>query len=137
MMKNMKNKLILCLDFDGVIHSYTSGWQGIDTIPDPPVEGAIEFLYRAIGHFHVCIYSTRSETPEGIKAMQNWLAKWEEDYRLKNFEAFAPRTGLLLNIEFPNKKPIAFVGIDDRVITFTGTFPSISELLQFKPWHKK
>lgn len=24
-------------DFDGVIHSYVSHWQGVDVIPDPPV----------------------------------------------------------------------------------------------------
>ena len=29
-------KPILCLDFDGVVHSYTSGWKGADVIPDPP-----------------------------------------------------------------------------------------------------
>lgn len=29
-------KPILCLDFDGVIHSYASGWKGADVIPDPP-----------------------------------------------------------------------------------------------------
>ena len=31
-------------DFDGVIHSYTSGWLGETTIPDPPVPGIREAL---------------------------------------------------------------------------------------------
>ena len=44
---------ILALDFDGVLHSYTSGWQGADVISDPPVPGAIEFLMEAVEHFEV------------------------------------------------------------------------------------
>ena len=35
---------IICVDFDGVIHSYKSGWRGVAVIPDPPVPGAIEWL---------------------------------------------------------------------------------------------
>ena len=31
-------------DFDGVVHGYTSGWQGEDTIPDPPVPGIKEAI---------------------------------------------------------------------------------------------
>lgn len=36
--------LILSIDFDGVIHSYTSRWKGVDVIPDMPVPGAFEAL---------------------------------------------------------------------------------------------
>lgn len=32
---------ILCLDFDGVCHSYTSGWKGAAVIPDPAVPGLV------------------------------------------------------------------------------------------------
>ena len=70
-----RRKPILCLDFDGVIHSYESGWQGPDSIPDPPVEGALAFIVAALATFDVQIYSTRSHQPGGIDAMKDWLAK--------------------------------------------------------------
>ena len=44
-------KPILCLDFDGVVHSYKSGWQGVDAIPDPPTEGFFEWLATDMPHF--------------------------------------------------------------------------------------
>jgi len=34
----MRKKTVV-FDFDGVIHSYKSGWQGENIIPDPPVDG--------------------------------------------------------------------------------------------------
>ena len=39
-----KFKKIVVMDFDGVIHSYKSGWKGVTEIPDPPVEGVKEFI---------------------------------------------------------------------------------------------
>lgn len=33
------DKPIIVLDLDGVIHSYTSGWQGMNIIADPPTSG--------------------------------------------------------------------------------------------------
>lgn len=35
-------KQTVVFDFDGVIHSYTSGWKGETIIPDPPVPGIKE-----------------------------------------------------------------------------------------------
>jgi len=130
-------KPVLCLDFDGVIHSYTSGWKGIDVIPDPPVEGAIEFLYQAIEHFDVCIFSMRSTEPAGIHAMLMWLAYWEQAYWQDHPTLPRPRTALTICIRFPSTKPIAFVGLDDRILTFNGQFPSIETLKNFKPWNQK
>lgn len=132
-------KPILCLDFDGVLHSYTSGWKGAAVIPDPPVPGAIAFLYDAILHFEVHIYSSRSHQEGGIDAMMDWLVAAEREYIAEQHAAGQPqiRTSLLLNIEFPTEKPPAHVTIDDRAITFVGVWPTIDRLKAFKPWNKK
>ena len=38
-------------------------------------------------------------------------------------------------IQFPLHKPSAKVTIDDRAITFTGVWPSMQTLKEFKPWN--
>src|SRR5262245_49078910 len=123
-----QKKPILCLDFDGVIHSYESGWKGADIIPDPPVPGAIEFIERATQHFTVMIFSSRSHQPGGINAMRAWLArevvKVTEVPNAQNLEWF-------WEIGWPEHKPPAFLTIDDRALRFTGKWPVAAELLDF------
>lgn len=131
----MRKKPILCLDFDGVLHSYTSGWKGADVIPDPPVPGAMAFVAEAMDEFNLQIFSSRSNQPGGIKAMQKWLAKHlcaHHEEPPVDFEAIVRGC-----IGWPTAKPPAMVTIDDRAVTFTGTFPSIDELKRFKPWNKQ
>lgn len=129
---------IICADFDGVIHSYSSGWQGVSVISDPPVPGAIEWL---IEHLPVpdaiCamappykgpvvqIYSSRSKSFWGRRAMRKWLVKHG-----------LPREYLEV-LKFPVKKPAAFLTIDDRAICFDGNFPTTEEMMSFKPWNKR
>lgn len=128
-------KPILCLDFDGVIHSYTSGWKGAHIIPDPPVLGALQFIVDAMEHFTVAIFSSRSHQPGGRAAMIEWLGKWSVDPvhgMPGNFDH-----GAWGAIQWATEKPSALVTLDDRAITFDGTWPRIEELRAFQPWNKK
>lgn len=133
-----KGKPILCMDFDGVIHSYTSGWKGADVIPDPIVDGAIEFLAEATKYFEVHIFSSRSHQKGGIDAMNRWL--WEhlmgKQFSL-SYEDWMNTPDWFLKIKWSEVKPAAFLSIDDRGFCFTGKFPDPKELLKFKPWHKQ
>jgi hypothetical protein len=125
-------KPILCLDFDGVIHSYTSGWKGAYEIPDPPVDGAIAFMLAALEHFDVCIFSSRSSHPAGVAAMKRWL----KDHAGTTWYPSPAGPGLE-DVRFVTEKPPAMVTLDDRAITFDGTWPEVDKLLAFKPWNKK
>jgi len=134
------NKPILCLDFDGVIHSYSSGWRGARVIPDPPVPGAIRWLRSLLSDpecicamapryldFNVQIYSSRSRYFGGRRAMKKWLAR--------EFEKIGDPPQLVELIKFPRMKPPAFLQIDDRALTFRGVFPTVAEMKAFKPWN--
>lgn len=150
-------KPILCLDFDGVIHSYSSGWKGATVIPDPPVHGALEFIVHALQRFRVCVLSSRSHRWGGRRAMRRWMLEHLVDLALHGYEntpawwrqrimetAFADpwvdevrwaAVRLVREIGWPLFKPSATVTIDDRALTFTGQWPSMDELSAFRPWH--
>lgn len=129
------SKPILCLDFDGVLHSYTSGWKGASVIPDPPVPGAFAFLLEATKHFKVAIFSSRSNQEGGQQAMREWLGYWsvDEEHGLAHDTELA----FLSEIDWPVEKPPALITIDDRAITFTGIWPSMEFLKSFRPWNKR
>ncbi len=125
-------KKTLCLDFDGTLSTYSSGWLGADKIPDPPVPGALQFIAAALDEFDVAIFSSRSHQDGGIAAMKNWLA-------VEATKALHPSLAVLVieNVRFPTEKPAAWVSLDDRAITFNGTWPDLDELHDFEPWYRK
>lgn len=120
-------KKIICIDFDGVLHSYTSGWKGAEVILDPPVPGAIEWLTSLAedDEFKAVIYSSRSKEPDAIWAMRIWFT----DHGMSN--------EVLAKIDFAVEKPPAFLTIDDRAICFEGIFPDKAVMKNFKPWNKR
>ena len=141
-------KPILCIDFDGVLHSYNSGWKGAGIVSDPPVPGAVAFLYAAQRHFDLAIFSSRSNQPGGIDAMRGALTMWIMA-ELGDEAAEAHR--LIEALQFPLEKPPAHLSIydralrfddralcfDDRALHFNGSWPSPGLLLAFKPWNKR
>ena len=66
----------VCIDFDGVIYSYRSGWKGARKLPDVPVEDALEFIAELQrSGFTVAILSSRSRHRGARYAMRKWMRK--------------------------------------------------------------
>jgi len=132
--KPMSNRPIICVDFDGVIHSYENGWQDGE-IYGTVVPGFFEWYLEAAKHFDIRIYSSRSRYPAMREAMGKWLmdqcGAWAADREKSMMAAFT----------FAHEKPPAFVTIDDRAICFKGDWNadelSIDALRAFKPWNVK
>lgn len=109
-------------DFDGVIHSYTSGWRGVGIISDPPVPGIAEAIndIRERG-YQVIVVSTRCASDYGKAAIEKFLE--ENDIVVDEVLAH---------------KPPALVYIDDRAICFDGNPAGLLEKIQnFQPWYYK
>jgi len=137
-MSSTPRRKTIAVDFDGVLHSYSSGWHGVLTIADPPVRGAIEWLTAAVARYKVVIHTARllngtleGETTPGphkvIAAIEQWLA--HHDCPLEVVDQFNWHTGC--------GKPHAHVYLDDRGLCFDGVFPSFEIIDNFKPWNKQ
>lgn len=126
-------KPILCIDFDGVIHTYTTPWTVAHEIHDTVTEGFFEWAKEAEKYFQLVVYSSRSKVPEAVAAMRLWV---EREYVVEcgDLEGFP-------EFEFSAVKPAAFMTIDDRAICFEGdwTDPKLSPatIRNFKPWNKR
>lgn len=130
-------KPIICIDFDGVIHSYERGWQNGE-IYGTVVPGFFEWVERVRDHFKLVIYSSRSTDDDGVIAMGAWLHKQRNDW----IKAGGHRNPTEpLEIEFAHEKPPAFLTIDDRAIRFDGDWnaPELAAdaLHNFKPWMQR
>jgi hypothetical protein len=124
----MPDRYTVAVDFDGVIHSYTSAWVSEEFIPDPPVEGAIEWLNEISRHFTVVIHTTRGRTFEGRAAVFHYL-------RDHGYTGGTAESG---GIKVTHEKIPALVYVDDRGWRFTGpgSFPTVREIHEARPWNR-
>lgn len=112
----------VCVDFDRVIHSYTTPWSGTTNIPDPPNKGAFQWLTEMVERFDVVVHSCRGNDPGGVQAMVSWFRK------------YGLAEAVIAKLTFAQGKPSAVLYIDDRAYRFEGKFPTKEEV-EFDPWH--
>ena len=128
------SKPILCIDFDGVIHSYEKGWQGGE-IYGTVTPGFFEWATEASKRFKLVVYSSRSKEADGRAAMWSWIkhqwGAWFHGAVVRPDDAVR-----YSDFEFAHEKPPAFLTIDDRAVTFKGDWSVLdpAALREFKPW---
>lgn len=126
-------KPTICIDFDGVIHSYEHGWQNGE-IYGTVTKGFFEWAQKMKDHFTLVVYSSRSKDIDDRGNMYRWFRdRWNEWMRASQ--------NVTLHIDdftFAHEKPSAFITIDDRCICFDGDWSKITaeSIFNFKPWNK-
>jgi hypothetical protein len=118
--KDVKQTIIL--DFDGVVHSYTSGWKGADVIPDEPVKDTRWAVQELRKLYIVVIVSSRTHQEGGIQAIKDWLTKHDIEVD-----------------DVPDHKPPHIVTVDDRAFRFEGDWHAVIAGIAAAaiPWNKK
>lgn len=114
--------MTVALDFDGVIHTYSQGWQR-GRIYDPPMPGAIEAIREILDVEAVVVFTARTD----LEAVCAWLRiydiecvsqdEWDSERpAAEHGSAFWNDMGRIL---VTNRKPAARVYLDDRAVKFT------------------
>jgi len=125
----MSKGKVAAIDFDGVIHQYSNGWQkGI--IYDEVVPGAKEGVtaLKDAG-YHIMIYTTRTNPqfrkkgePEQYDQLVQYLEKHQIPYD---------------RIYVGSGKPMAHLYLDDRGISFNGDWKkAVNDILKFEVWNR-
>jgi hypothetical protein len=138
----------IAVDFDGVIHQYSQGWQD-GTIYDPPMPGAAEGLLALMNQYAVFIHTTRESKP-----VAHWVAErlriptayetrcpHENDGDVIAIEAWSKNQGAIYKCGLPvfwndtsrilvtNRKLPAVAYVDDRAYPFTNWRLAMATLL--------
>lgn len=116
---------ILCVKFDGVIHSYSARWRlAHRVILGSPVDGAFNFLGNAADHFCVCVTGPRNSGDHSRRALFRW-------FKRHGWPMEGERPARLL---FPKCAPEGFLVVDERCFRFDGVFPQAVELTKFRSY---
>lgn len=121
------DKKTICIDFDGVIHDYSKGFQGADEFGQmiPNADAGTSVLKQK--GWTIIIFTTRKKTDK----LEKWLKDHNITYDYINENPNQP--------ENTSGKLIADVYLDDRGICFRGVWDQwlVREILDFEPWEER
>jgi hypothetical protein len=98
----------LAIDFDGVVHAYSSGWHG-GAIYDDPVQGCAEALRELSKRYELVLFTARGNLDD--------VHLWLVEHHLRHFFK-----------DITNRKPMAFAYLDDRAVRFHDWAGALVEL---------
>lgn len=122
----------VAIDFDGVIHQYSKGWQD-GTCYDIPVMDAFDSIRQLQDEgYSVFILSTRK-----AESIYDWLQKHKAPFAFGVMSEEAQFWNVKGIVGITNKKLPAHVYIDDRAILFKGNWGDImGTVTGFKTWQE-
>lgn len=123
----------IAIDFDGVIHGYSKGYQDGD-LYDPPVPGASEAMkkMKEAGHY-LYIFTTRTN-----KIFKKPGDGKDEKYQENQIKEYMAKYDIPYDKIWTFGKPMADLFIDDRAINFAGKWDETLETVaNFKTWLEK
>jgi len=121
----MQDRKTICLDFDGVIHQYTS-WTG--EIPENDlIPGIEEFIVGQLLEYNIIISSAR-DAEEIVKYMSRQIP--DLTFLVTNDKLFGYNNEEEGVIGVTNIKPVADFYVDDRAVPFVNV-ESLYEMLEY------
>lgn len=131
-------KWTIAVDFDGVLHQYTSKFD--INLLDPPMPGAFEWLTALVKDFkviiHSCRFSPKASADGEISSRAWYFAEKAQDSAAAWFKEHGLPKEVYDQLVFWQNtgKPTALIYVDDRAFRFEGHFPTKNEIHQLRPW---
>lgn len=123
----------IAIDFDGVLHGYSQGYQDGE-IYDPPVPGAADAMkkLKEQGHY-LYIFTTRTN-----KIFKKKGDAKDEKYQENQIKEWMAKYDIPYDKIWTFGKPMADLFIDDRAINFAGKWnETLETVANFKTWLEK
>ena len=122
-MKEVKTEFkerTIAIDFDGVVHRYSKGYQGLQNAYDPPTEGTQEALdfFKEAG-YRLIIVSSRPVQP-----IKDWLLKYNMAHYFDDVSNIKHPALYYIDdhaIRFPKESPDAWSKVVGMISRLEGT----------------